>query len=624
MRMRGKGKKVKSSTKAMFRSIFGVLKPPPNLKLSEWADKYRRLAAGTTAEPGRWRTDKAPYQREIMDAITDITVKKVVIMSAAQIGKTDAAILNPIGYYIHYDPSPIMVIEPTIDMAEKFSKEKLSPMLRGTPVLIDRVNDKSRTSGNTISQKIFPGGFVTIAGANSPTGLRSHTVRIILADEIDAYPPSAGNEGDPLLLATKRQTTYWNKKQVDISTPTIKGTSRIEVEYQHSSRGEWYVPCPSCGEMQPLVWSNIVFNKEDLSEIHYVCRKCGVLSSEVEWKELYINGKFIHEDPDNQVKGYHLNTFASTLTTWREAVEKFLLADEEKKNGNIHPLKVWTNTELGETWEEDGEQIEEEELLKRRERYNCEVPDEVMYITAGVDTQDDRFEVEVVGWGPEYESWGIKYAAIYGDLKIGKVWEDLDIFLQQTFQKSDGTKMKIICTCMDTGGHFTNQVYKFCKERFNRRVFAVKGSNDSSSAYIQSPTKSNREQAYLFKLGVDTGKSLLLQRLKIAEEGPGYCHFPKDEKGKPYSPRGYDEKFFIGITAERQVVVYKKGRPAFEWRLKDKGKHKRNEALDCRNYATAAIEIANVPLKKPEKKDPAAGTATKKTKKKRRVSGGIA
>ena len=213
---------MEAKTKRLFRKIFAVLKPPPDLTLSEWADTFRRLSAGSSAEPGRWRTSKAPYQKEIMDAITDISIRKVVIMSAAQVGKTDAMVLNPIGYYVHYDPSPIMVIQPTIDMAEKFSKEKLSPMIRDTPVIAERINEKSRNSGNTIMQKIFPGGFVTIAGANSPTGLRSHTVRILLADEIDGYPASAGSEGDPLMLATKRQTTYWNKKQVSISTPTIR------------------------------------------------------------------------------------------------------------------------------------------------------------------------------------------------------------------------------------------------------------------------------------------------------------------------------------------------------------------------------------------------------------------
>lgn len=613
---------MKNNTAQMFRRIFKVLKPPPDLKLHEWADRYRRLSSEASAEPGRWKTEKAPYQKEIMDAITDITIKKVVVMSAAQVGKTDAMILNPIGYYIHYEPSPIMVLQPTIQMAETFSKDRLSPMLRDSPVLTDRVNDKSRNSGNTILQKIFPGGHVTMVGANSPSSLASRPIRILLADEIDRYPATAGGEGDPLFLAAKRLTTFWNRKEVNVSTPTIKGLSRIEVEYEHSSKGEWYTPCPCCGEMQSLKWSNIDFDKEDLSEIRYVCEKCGVVSSEVEWKEHFVDGYFVHENPENPVKGYHLNTLASTLATWREVVEKFLVANEEVKKGNIELMKVWVNTELGETWEEDGEQVEEEDLMKRRERYNCEVPEEVLYLTAGVDTQDDRFEVEVVGWGPDYESWGIKYAVLYGDNSDlqKQVWKDLDTFLSQTFVKPDGSKLKIICTCIDSGGHRSNQVYKFCKARFNRRVFAIKGSNDSTAAYIQKPTKNNREQAYLFTLGVDTGKSLLLQRLKLEEEGPGYCHFPKDEPGKPYSPRGYDEKFFKGITAEKQVLVYKKGRPFFEWRLRDAGQHKRNEALDCRNYATAAMEITGLPLKKPEEKKPAAGTRKRKH---RRNRGGI-
>jgi phage terminase large subunit GpA-like protein len=610
---------MEAKTKRLFRKIFAVLKPPPDLTLSEWADTFRRLSAGSSAEPGRWRTSKAPYQKEIMDAITDIAIRKVVIMSAAQVGKTDAMVLNPIGYYVHYDPSPIMVIQPTIDMAEKFSKEKLSPMIRDTPVIAERINEKSRNSGNTIMQKIFPGGFVTIAGANSPTGLRSHTVRILLADEIDGYPASAGSEGDPLMLATKRQTTYWNKKQVSISTPTIKGASRIEVEYEHSSKGEWNTPCPCCGELQPLVWSGVIFDKDNLNEINYVCSKCGTISSEAEWKEKFIDGRFVHEDPANPVKGFHLNTLASTLTTWREVVEKFLVANEEVKKGNVELMKVWTNTEMGQTWEEDGETIEDEELIKRRENYNCEVPAAVLYLTAGVDTQDDRFEVEVVGWGPEYESWGIRFAALYGDTgnMQDPVWDNLDAFLSQSFTKPDGSKLKIIVTCMDSGGHRTNQVYKFCKARFNRRIFAIKGSNDSAAAYIQKPTKNNREQAYLFTIGVDTGKSWLMDRLKLPEPGPGFCHFPREDG------RGYDEKYFKGLTSEKKVMRYKMGRPYFAWELKDRGEHRRNEALDCRNYATAAIEISGLPLKKPEDGAEKAKTPAKRKGGRKRRNGGI-
>ena len=261
-------------------------------------------------------------------------------MSAAQIGKTDGFILNPIGYFMHYDPSPIMVLQPTIQMAETFSKDRLSPMLRDTPVLRDRVNDKARNSGNTILQKIFPGGHVTMVGANSPSSLASRPIRILLADEIDRYPATAGNEGDPLLLAGKRLTTFWNKKEVDVSTPTIKGLSRIEVEYEHSTQEEWNVPCPACGALTPLEWANIVFDRENLDEIGCVCPACGVLSSETEWKEHFSGGKFIAKYPERKVRGFHLNALASLFVEWREIVQKFLTANDEKKKGNIELLKV--------------------------------------------------------------------------------------------------------------------------------------------------------------------------------------------------------------------------------------------------------------------------------------------
>lgn len=605
---------MKKATADLFSKVFSILKPPPDMTISEWADDYRRLSSESSAEPGRWKTTKAPYQREIMNAISDIKVQKVVVMSAAQIGKTDGFILNPIGYFMHYDPSPIMVLQPTIQMAETFSKDRLSPMLRDTPVLRDRVNDKSRNSGNTILQKIFPGGHVTMVGANSASSLASRPIRILLADEIDRYPATAGNEGDPLLLAGKRLTTFWNKKEICVSTPTIKGLSRIEVEFEHSTQEEWNVPCPECGEFQPMEWAQVVFNKENLDEISFACAKCGCVSSEVEWKEQFVNGKFIAKYPERKVRGFHLNALSSLFVEWKEIVQKFLTANEEKKKGNIELLKVWTNTEMGQTWEEAGEQLEQEDLFKRREKYNCEVPEDVICLTAGIDTQDDRFEIEVVGWGVDKESWGIKYQIIYGDLKLPGVWNDLDTFLSQTFTRADGAKLKIICACMDSGGHFTNQVYKFCKARTARRIYAIKGKGGAEVPYFNKPTKSNREKAPLFTIGVDTGKSLLYQRLAIAEEGPNYCHFPKEKD------KGYNETYFKGLTSEKMVMTYKRGKAQYVWTLKDSG-YKRNEPLDIRNYATVALEIANPVLKKPDKTDATVPPAKKRGRRSR--SGGV-
>lgn len=580
-------------TAEMFERCIGVLKPPPELTLSQWADRYRMLSAENTASPGRWHTDNAPYQREIMDAIGDPHVRKVVVMSAAQIGKT-AMLMNMLGYYMHYYPAPVLVMEPTLDMAQTFSKDFLAPMLRDTPVLKDLVDTKSRYSGNTILKKNFPGGSVTIIGANSPASLAMRPIKVLLADEVDRYPKSAGTEGDPLLLAQKRQTTFWDKKTVIVSTPTIKGDSRIETEFKETTREEWNVPCPECGHFQPLRWANIIFDKEDLSKgVLYKCERCGCVNDEYTWKAQERDGRFVAENPGAAARGFHLNTLASTFCGWRDVVEKFLLAKELLDQGDPEKMKTWVNTELGETWEEPGERLEDAELLNRRELYDAQVPEDVLVLTAGVDVQDDRFEVEVVGWGAGKESWGIRYQKIYGDMLKEQVWEDLDNFLMSPFYKKDGTAMTIISTCIDSGGHHTDQVYRFTKERFARRVFAIKGKGGQEVPYLRNPTTNNRVKTPLFIIGVDAGKALLYQRLKHETKGPNYCHFPLNEEC------GYDEDYFRGLTAEKMVVRFRRGRQVVVWEIKDSS-HKRNEPLDLRNYATAALEIANPVLVKPE------------------------
>lgn len=585
---------MEKQSKDLLTRCLSVLKPPPKMTLSEWADHYRMLSPEASAEPGRWRTSKAPYQREIMDAIGDHKSHKIIIMSAAQIGKTDAFILNTLGYYMDYSPAPIMVMQPTLDMGQTFSKDRLAPMLRDTPRLTDKVDTKSRYAGNTILKKNFPGGHVTIVGANSASSLASRPIKVLLADEVDRYPASAGTEGDPLSLAQKRQTTFWDKKTVMVSTPVIKDQSRIEKEFNHSTREEWNVPCPECGHYQPLVWEGVVFDKDNpQGEVRYRCERCGVLSTERQWKDQSINGKFVPENPDAEARGFHLNTLASTFCGWNEIVQKFIIAKEQLDQGNPEGMKVWVNTELGEPWEEQGEHVDETELFNRREIYDAEVPEDVLVLTAGVDVQDDRFEVEVVGWGVGKESWGIRYQKIFGDMLKDQVWEDLDNFLLSTFHKKDGTALRIIAACIDSGGHHTDQVYRFTKKRYERRVFAIKGKGGAEVPYIRNPTTSNRVKTPLFIIGVDAGKSMLYQRLKVESKGPNYCHFPVNEEA------GYTETYFKGLTSEKMVVRFRKGRSVVVWEVKDSA-HKRNEPLDLRNYATAALEITNPVLQKAE------------------------
>lgn len=275
--------KLEPQTVELFAEVLSKLRPPPPLTVSQWADRYRVLSAESSAEPGRWHTEKAPYQRAIMDAIGDPHVRSVVVMSAAQIGKTDAFILNPLGYYMDYAPCPVMCMQPTLDMGQTLSKDRIAPMIRDTPRLTGLVDTKSRYAGNTVMKKNFPGGHITIVGANSPSSLASRPIKVLLADEIDRYPKSAGTEGDPLDLAKKRQTTFWDYKTVMVSTPTIKGDSRIEDAYLLSTQEEWNVPCPECGAYQPFLWENVKFDKDDLDKgIGYVCRECGCVSKAVE------------------------------------------------------------------------------------------------------------------------------------------------------------------------------------------------------------------------------------------------------------------------------------------------------------------------------------------------------
>ena len=571
-------KQVDGKTVNLFRNIAKILSPPPELTVSQWADSYRKLSQEASSEPGQWNTNRAPYQREIMDAVNDAGCEEVIIMSSAQVGKTEL-LLNVIGYYIDYDPSPILCLQPTLEMAQTFSKDRLAPMLRDTPVLRGKVKDaRARDSGNTILHKTFPGGHITMAGANSAAGLASRPIKIVLMDEIDRYPASAGTEGNPIKLAEKRTTTFWNRKKIKVSTPTIKGRSQIENEFSSSSMEEWNVPCPCCGKYQPYEWGRIHF-----SDVTMECKFCGERLKEMEWKEN--PGKWIAQKDNKKKRGFHLNEMASPWKHWEEIIAEFKEANRElKEHGDVEKMKVWINTTLGETWEEKGEAADEDVLLKRRERYTADLPDGVLLVTAGVDVQDDRFEVEITGWGKGYESWGILYRKIPGDMEKEETWDKLERFLDMELYFENKNSLLIACTCIDTGGHFTTQAYKFLKkmEKKQKRIFGIKGMGGEGIPLVNKISTNNIEKVKIFLLGVDSGKEILMTRLKTVDEGPGYCHFPIN------ADRGYDETYIKGLSSEQRVIHFKEGRPVLKW-VKKSGA--RNEPLDLRNYSTAAAEI---------------------------------
>ncbi len=512
-----------------------------------------------------------------MDCLNDPGVETVVIMSSAQIGKTEF-LLNIIGYYIDQDPSPLLALQPTLQMAETFSKDRLAPMVRDTPALTGKIKDaRSRDSGNTLLKKNFPGGHITLAGANSPASLASRPVRVLLCDEVDRYPPSAGTEGDPVNLAKKRTVTFFNRKIVLTSTPTTKGASRIEDAYEVSDKRRFYVPCPECGHKQHLKWANVQWPKGDPGKAAYVCEDCGCLIDESKKPAMLAHGEWIASEEIIQTAGFHLNELYSPWRTWAEVVRDFLEAKQ-----NAETLKTFVNTSLGETWEEEGEQLEADDLFSRREKYPAQVPQEALVITAGVDVQDDRIEVEVIGWGEGEVSYGIEYRVIRGDLSQPQIWDDLDAVLQQTYEHESGAKLRINAACIDSGGHYTQMVYAFVKDKAARRVYAVKGMGGEGRPLVSAPAKrktgKQRVPIDLFTVGVDEAKSTLFARLKVTE-GAGLCHWHLD----------YDLEYFKQLTAEKIVTKLKRGFKHREW-IKTRP---RNEALDIRVYAHAALVILN-------------------------------
>jgi len=556
-------------------------KPPPKLTVSEWADRYRQLSGEASAEPGRWLTSRAEYQRGIMDAVSDPHIETVVVMSSAQVGKTEV-INNIVGYHIHQDPAPMLVLQPTVEMAQTWSKDRLAPMLRDSAALRGKVHvSNRRDSQNTLLSKRFAGGHITMTGSNAPAGLASRPIRVVLCDEVDRYPPSAGTEGDPVSLARKRATTFWNRKVILTSTPTLSGVSRIEAEFELSDKRYFMVPCPHCGHSQRLLWGNVKWLKDEEGKglpdtAAYHCGECATVWSEADRLAAIRGGEWVATDPGGQIAGFHLSELYSPWSSIPDIARAFLAAQK-----NTESLKTWVNTALGEPWEDRGEQVDQTSLYSRREQYTADVPDGALILTAGIDVQRDRIELEVVGWGEGEESWNVDYRVIFGDTARDEPWQDLEYALQNTYQHETNTAMQITAAVIDSGDQ-TTRVYDFVRQSKHHRLYAGKGVSGAGRPVAKvshSATGKTARGIPLYQVGIDDAKAVIYARLKMAEQGPGFCHFPLDR----------DEEYFAQMTSEKLITKYRKGHPYKEW-------HKtraRNEALDCRVYAFAALKILN-------------------------------
>lgn len=584
----------------LIRKTYAMFRPPPNDTVSEWADKNRVLVSDSSAEPGPWRTDRAPYQREIMDAFTQPGIYEIDIMASAQVGKSEIE-LNMLGRAIDIDPGPILYIQPTDKVAEDYSKRRIAPMISASPTLRDKVyRAKGRDANNTITMKTFPGGSLAIIGANSPSDLASKPVRYIFMDEIDRFPLSAGTEGDPIELAERRTETYrHNRKIVKCSTPTIKGASKIERAYMHGTQEEWRTECPHCRNYNFIRFDDVKFNKEEfedeegqkqytVSNTRWMCPICKRETPEIDVKRC--PAKWFIKNPkaiQNGVRSFRLNAFMSPWSDWKSICLSFLKAKDDPEL-----LKVFHNTMLGESWEMRDRSGAPEKLLARREHYNAEVPTGVLVLTMGIDTQDNRLEYEVVGWDKDEQSWGISRGVIPGRADSPGVWEEVDGLLDREWKMENGMGMRILATFMDSGGHFTESVYKECAKRGPRRMWAIKGEGGEGKPYVRLMKNGNLpDKAVGFIIAVDAGKEAIMYSSGIDEPGSRYMHFPLGHHC------GYDLEFFRGLISEKQIIRRKKGQNVIEWEKT----YERNEPLDCRNYARAAYKYFNWQFEKIER-----------------------
>ncbi len=570
-----------------------ALRPPPKLTLSEWADRYFYLSAESAAEPGRWKT--LPYQKGLLDAITDPAVERVSVIKSARIGFTKC-INAAVAYYIHQDPCPILVVQPTVEDAEGYSKEEIAPMLRDVEVLAGLVKEQSvKNSAQTILHKRFPGGVLSMVGANSGRGFRRVSRRVVIFDEVDGYPPSAGAEGDQIKLGERRTEYYWNRKIIAGSTPLVAGASRIEELFLAGDQRRYYVPCPHCGHMDYLRFSgdvgvrqgHVMHFPDGPASAHFVCGSpsCGKRIDEIHKRAMIEAGEWRAEGEFNGHASFHLWAAYSLSpnATWAQLVEEFLEAKSDPLK-----LKTFVNTVLGETCQDRGEAPEWERLYNRRETYRLRtVPEGPIVLTAGVDVQKDRFYFEVVGWAPNKESWSIDAGEIHGDTALEATWRKLDDeLLARVYMGTDGAAHTIAMLAVDSG-YNTQMAYAWA--RGNPRAMTTKGIAGAARPLLGSPSKVDVTVAgrkisrghKMWPVGVDTAKAELYGQLRlgIADDGtppPGYCHFPE-----------HPEWYFKQLTAEHQITTRNKRtrRPQREWALLP---NRENHILDCRVYARAA------------------------------------
>ena len=579
------------------RGFFDVWKVPTRRTVTGWADDKRMLPSKGAAEPGKYRSARTPYMREPMDCLSVLSpVEEVVVMAAAQTGKSESG-NNWVGYVIDEAPGPMLLVQPTVDNAKRYSKQRIAPMILETPSLTSKVvANKSREGGNTMLEKEFPGGILILGGANSAAGLRSMPIRYLFADEISNWPLDVDGEGDPLGLAEERTNTFGRKRKIfKTSTPGIRDVCRIEAEYKKTDQRRYFVPCPHCGHKHVLEWKNFVIPKDangkpQHRQAHMVCPDCGGVIEERHKTDLLNGGEWIATAPENEApehRGYHISALYSPIgwKSWAKVAKQWIEAQGFPKK-----LQAFVNNVLAETWEEAfSAKLDANSLANRAEAYDLfTAPAGVLVVTAGVDVQVNRIEVQHVGWGADEEAWVLGYSTVFGDPTDFATWAQVWDVIQMPIRHASGVVLRAVATAVDSGdGNTTNEVYAFTRQHRKEHVFAVKGMAGAKPV-IGAPRKQDinirgqkiEKGAVLYTVGVDSIKSTVYGRLKRTEtSGAGVVHFP-------LGMATLNPEYYKQLTAEKKQQKLLRGFPKWYWTKADGDA---NEALDTFNYAYAGL-----------------------------------
>lgn len=592
-----------------------VLRPKPKLTGAEYANSVFKLSPESSSEAGQITLH--PYQEEIINCMTDQHTEFVTVNKSARVGYS--IMLNiAVAYFIEHDPCSILFAQPSDDEAYGYATDSIEPMIRDNAGVLKAVSTKpitGKAKKEKTVKKLYAGGILEVVGAHSPKNFRRRTVRVAIGDEINGWVIGAGNEGDQIKLMTKRTNDFYNRKVIIGSTPTIMGKSRIATEYELGDKRKRHLPCPHCGEYHVLEFKNLKYELDEdgyviQDSVGFACPHCGSIYDQRHHRSMDEKGKWIASAPYRGHASFHVwaGYSYSAKSSWYHIAREY---EEAKKD----PIKMqpFVNTVLGEDYEDITNTITPENLMKKREEYEYEVPQKVRVLTMGVDTQNDRLEWEVVGWGAGHESWKIDRGIIYGDPAQQAVWNELETIIENNEYEHPEGKMKIYGTGIDSGGSRTINVYAFTNPRLHKRIYALKGSNTIDAPEVTRRINKDVNHKFygttFFMVGVNRIKDMVWTGLAMDSPNKWYIHFPR----KPM----YDKEYFAQITAE-----YKNDKGRWETRIKGA----RNEAFDISVYNFAVLRIAGIDLDRLEKANmilTGTGSSVKKRRRRRELSSGI-